>query len=416
MPRAPLETEIGLRYVRARKGGGFLSFISTISIVGVAIGVAVLIIVLSVVNGFERELTGRLLAMSSHATIEGLDSELEAWELRREDALMNERVVAGAPYIESRGLLASDTLVSGIVMRGVLPAEESAVADFDVIAPDGSVAALRSKSYDIVLGDALAESLGVGVGDDVLLMVPEGTVTPAGIVPRMRRFTVTGLFRAGMYEFDRRFAFVHLDDAARLLRMREQVTGLRLAVTDMFDAPAIAREVAIAQGGGVMISDWTRRHRAFFRSIQVTKSILFVILSLVVAVAAFNIVSTLVMVVRNKRTDIAILRTLGASRRSILSIFVNQGSVIGVLGAFSGVLVGTLISLNLEQIVAALERTFGITVLAADVYFISDLPSDLRAGDVLLVVGIALTLVFAATVYPAWRGSRTNPAEELRFD
>ncbi|MEL7023678.1 MAG: lipoprotein-releasing ABC transporter permease subunit [Pseudomonadota bacterium] len=416
MSDMPYEINVGSRYVKTRGGSGFVSFISAISMLGVAIGVAVLIIVLSVVNGFERELTDRLLAMSSHATIEGLDDRLTAWELRREDALQNPRVVAGAPYVEDRALLAGSETVSGIVVRGVLPAEEASVADLDVIAPDGSVGALESRAYQIVLGDALAKALDVAVGDRVTLMVAEGTVTPAGILPRMRRFTVSGVFRAGMYEFDRRYAFIHLDDARRLLRLRDDVTGLRLAVTDMFEAPAIAREVAIAQGGGVMISDWTRRHRAFFRSIQVTKSILFVILSLVVAVAAFNIVSTLVMVVRNKRADIAILRTLGASRRGILSIFVSQGSVIGVAGAISGVLIGTLVSLNLEMIVAGVERVFDITLLAEDVYFISDLPSELRLGDVGFVVAIALALVFAATVYPAWRASRTNPAEELRFD
>ncbi|MEO1419550.1 MAG: lipoprotein-releasing ABC transporter permease subunit [Pseudomonadota bacterium] len=416
MARLPFEIDVGLRYVRARRGGGFVSFISAISMLGVAIGVAVLIIVLSVVNGFERELTNRLLAMSSHATIEGLDGALSSWEIRRDDAVTNERVVAGAPYVEARALLAGDDTVSGIVLRGVLPEAEKLVADLDVVAPDGSVERLVSRGYNIVLGDALAEALEVGVGDTVLLMVPSGTVTPAGIMPRMKRFTVSGIFRAGMFEFDRRFAFVHMEDARRLLRLRDQVTGLRLSVTDMFDAPAIAREVAIAQGGGVLISDWTRRHRAFFRSIQVTKSILFVILSLVVAVAAFNIVSTLVMVVRNKRSDIAILRTLGASRRSILSIFINQGTVIGVLGAGIGVALGTLVSLNLERIVAGVESVFDITLLAEDVYFISDLPSELRAADVLLVVIVTLILVFAATLFPAWRGARTNPAEELRFD
>ncbi|MEO0367032.1 MAG: ABC transporter permease, partial [Pseudomonadota bacterium] len=263
MSDMPYEINVGSRYVKTRRGSGFVSFISAISMLGVAIGVAVLIIVLSVVNGFERELTDRLLAMSSHATIEGLDDRLTAWELRREDALQNPRVVAGAPYVEDRALLAGSETVSGIVVRGVLPAEEASVADLDVIAPDGSVGALESRAYQIVLGDALAKALDVAVGDRVTLMVAEGTVTPAGILPRMRRFTVSGVFRAGMYEFDRRYAFIHLDDARRLLRLRDDVTGLRLAVTDMFEAPAIAREVAIAQGGGVMISDWTRRHRAF---------------------------------------------------------------------------------------------------------------------------------------------------------
>ena len=412
----PLESAIGLRYVRAGRGRGFVSFISVISMVGVAIGVAVLIVVLSVVNGFERELTQRLLAMSSHATIEGLDGRLTAWPARRAAALEDERVTAGAPYAEARALLAGESAVTGIVVRGVLPDEEAAVARLDVLAPDGSIDRLAPRAYDMVLGETLAEALDVGVGDSVVLLIAEGTVTPAGVVPRTRRFRVAGTFRAGMHEFDRRYAFVHLADAQRLLRLGEDVSGLRLALTDLFGARAIARDIALAQGGGLMISDWTRRHQAFFRSIQVTKSILFVILLLVIAVAAFNIVSTLVMVVRNKRADIAILRTLGASRRSVLGIFFSQGSLIGVLGALSGVALGVAVALNLEALAALVERTFGVTLLAADVYFISDLPSDVRAGDVGIVVGVALALVFAATIYPAWRAARTNPAEELRFD
>ncbi|MEO0345941.1 MAG: lipoprotein-releasing ABC transporter permease subunit [Pseudomonadota bacterium] len=409
------EWDIGKRYVRPRRGGGFVSFISVISMLGVAIGIAVLIVVLSVVNGFERELTDRLLAMSSHATVEGLDGDLNDWQGRREQALMDSRVEAAAPFIEARALASADEALSGIVLRGVLPESERDVADVRALMQEGGLDDLVPRGYGIVVGDALAESLDVGLGDKVMVMIAEGNVTPAGIVPRMRRFTVVGIFRAGMYEFDRRFGFVHMEDAARLFRKRD-VTGIRLRVDDLFAAPSIARDVAVAQGGGVMISDWTRRHRAFFRSIQITKSILFVILSLVIAVAAFNIVSTLVMVVRTKRRDIAILRTLGASRGSITGVFVTQGALIGVVGALAGVALGTLLSLNLEGIVRFVEATFGITVLAADVYFISDLPSELRGADVALVTAIALVLVFAATLYPAWRASRTEPAEELRFD
>ena len=409
------EWDIGRRYVRPRRGGGFVSFISVISMLGVAIGIAVLIVVLSVVNGFERELTDRLLAMSSHATVEGLEGDLNDWEGRREQALTDPRVEAAAPFIEARALAAADEALSGIVLRGVLPESERDVADVRALMQEGGLEDLVPRGYGIVVGDALAESLGVGLGDKVMVMIAEGNVTPAGIVPRMRRFTVVGIFRAGMYEFDRRFGFVHMEDAARLYRKRD-VTGIRLRVDDLFAAPGIARDVAVAQGGGVMISDWTRRHRAFFRSIQITKSILFVILSLVIAVAAFNIVSTLVMVVRTKRRDIAILRTLGASRGSVTGVFVTQGALIGVVGALAGVALGTLLSLNLEGIVRFVEGTFGITVLAADVYFISDLPSELRGADVALVTAIALVLVFAATLYPAWRASRTEPAEELRFD
>lgn len=410
------EWDIGRRYVRPQRGGGFVSFISVISMLGVAIGIAVLIVVLSVVNGFERELTDRLLAMSSHATVEGLDGTLNDWPGRRDQALVDARVEAAAPYIEARALAAAGDALSGIMLRGVLPEAERDVADVTALMREGGLDLLASRAYNIVIGEALAEALGVGIGDKIMVMIAEGTVTPAGILPRMRRFTVAGVFRAGMYEFDRRFGLVHMDDAARLYRMRDGVTGLRLRVDDLFAAPVIARDVAVAQGGGVMISDWTRRHRAFFRSIQVTKSILFVILSLVIAVAAFNIVSTLVMVVRTKRRDIAILRTLGASRASVTRVFVTQGGLIGFSGAIAGIVLGALLSLNLEGIVALVEATFGITLLAADVYFISDLPSDLRWGDVATVTAIALVLVFAATLYPAWRASRTDPAQELRFD
>ncbi|MEM9171597.1 MAG: lipoprotein-releasing ABC transporter permease subunit [Pseudomonadota bacterium] len=410
------ETLIGRRYVRARSGTRFVSFISVISMLGVAIGITVLIVVLSVVNGFERELTDRLLAMSSHATIEGMQGRLDYWPSRREEANQSPRVLASAPYIEAQALAAATQSLSGVILRGVDPALEADVADLARLTADGSFDALMPRAYRVIIGEELAAALDVGVGDKLTMMLAEGTVTPAGILPRLRGFTVAGIFRAGMYEFDRRYAFVHIDDAARLLRMGEDVTGLRLQVDNLFDASAIAREVAVAQGGGVLISDWTRRHGAFFRSIQITKSILAVILMLVIAVAAFNIVSTLVMVVRSKRSDIAILRTLGASKSSILGIFVTQGALIGVVGAFAGVALGALVSLNLETIVASVEATFGITLLAADVYFISDLPSDLRWKDVLQVVGVALILVFAATLYPAWRASQTKPAEELRFE
>ncbi|MEL6868749.1 MAG: lipoprotein-releasing ABC transporter permease subunit [Pseudomonadota bacterium] len=410
------ETTIGRRYVRARTGSSFISFISVISMLGVAIGIAVLIVVLSVVNGFERELTGRLLAMSSHATIEGLDGSLAAWQQRQQRAVANPSVLAAAPYIETKALVSAGDALSGIVMRGVLPAQEADVAALDVLTVDGGFDALTERGYGAVIGVDLAEALGIGIGDKLLLMIAEGTVTPAGIMPRMRRFTVVGTFRAGMYEFDRRYAFVHMDDASRLLRSGDDVTGVRLRVADLFQASSTAREVAIEQGGGVLISDWTRRHSTFFRAIQTTKSILAVILMLVVGVAAFNIVSTLVMVVRSKRRDIAILRTLGASRASVLGIFVTQGAIIGCVGAFAGVVLGSVISVNLESLVAFVESAFGITLLAADVYFISDLPSDLRISDVALVVVVALVLVFLATLYPAWRASRTNPAEELRFD
>jgi lipoprotein-releasing system permease protein len=408
--------QIGRRYVRARTSNGFVSFISLISMFGVAIGIAVLIVVLSVVNGFERELTNRLLAMSSDATIEGFGGVLDDWEARAAQAVTDPEVEASAPYVEDKALLAAGDAVSGIVLRGVLPEREADVVALDRMLQSGSFDALRPRGYGIVLGSDLAAALGVGVGDKVVAMIADGIVTPAGVVPRMRRFEVIGTFRAGMYEFDRRFGFIHMADAQRLFRLRDGVTGIRLSLTDMFNAPVVSRRVATEQGGGVLISDWTRRHSGFFRSIQITKSILFVILLLVIAVAAFNIVSTLVMVVRGKRSDIAILRTIGASRAAIVRVFVTQGTIIGLSGTALGIAIGVALALNLEAVVGLVEGMFDIKLLAADVYFISDLPSDLRWGDVARVSLVALLMCLVSTLYPAWRASRTNPAEVLRFD
>lgn len=407
---------IGRRYVRARSGNRFVSLISAISMAGIAIAVAVLIVVMSVVNGFERELQERLLSMSSHAVIEAPDRGLSDWPRLADIANQNERVTASAPYIEGQGLLVAERSLSGTLVRGVSPDLESQVSGIDAVFVEGELDTLESGGYNIVLGVELANALDVGVGDRVMLTLAEARVTPAGVFPRQRRFTVTGLYRVGMFEFDRRLAFVHLDDAAKLFRMRDRVTGIRLATTDIYRAPEIVREVGLALLEPVMVSDWTRRHVNFFRSIQITKSILFVILLMVVAVAAFNIVSTLVMVVKDKQSDIAILRTSGAAPGGILRIFMTQGTIIGLVGTLAGLLLGVGISLNLESIVAGIEWLIGSKVLAADVYFISDLPAELKPVDVLAVCGIALALAFLATVYPAWRGARTPPAEALRYD
>jgi len=410
------ELWIGSRYVRSRSGNGFVSLISAISMLGIAVAVAVLIVVLSVVNGFERELKDRLLAMTAHASIEHSDGRLQDWRHWVEQAEEHVEVAAAAPFVNGQGLLLLGDRLSGAQISGVNPELESRVSRVEDALIVGELSSLRPGDFNIVLGVELAGELRASIGDKVTLTLAEGIVTPAGIVPRTKRFTVSGIYRIGMYEFDRRVAFINIEDSQRLFRLADDVSGIRLSVIDIYQASQIVRTVALDAGGGVLVSDWTRRHVNFFRSIQITKSILFVILLMVVAVAAFNIVSTLVMVVRDKQSDIAILRTVGATPSDILKIFVTQGSVIGILGTTGGVILGVLLSLNLENIVGFMEATFGIKFLAADVYFISDLPSDPRIADILQISVIALVLALLSTLYPAWRGARTSPAEALRYD
>ncbi len=416
MMRMPYEWFVGSRYLRSGHRNRFISFISLISMLGLALGVAVLIVVLSVMNGFELELRQRILSMTSHATLMGLEGRLDDWERIRTRSLENPAVIAAAPYVEDQGMLVNGEHVSGAQVRGIVPAEEENVGSLGSRMTSGRLEDLEPGSYRIVLGSALAEELELRVGDPVVLVVAKGNATPLGIMPRMRRFTVSGIFSAGMYEFDRGLALISMADAARLYRLGDGVTGVRMKLEDLFRAPTVVRDVALALGGGYYVSDWTRRHANFFRSIELTKSIMFFILLLVVAVAAFNIVSTLVMVVREKQSDIAILRTMGSTPRSILGVFLVQGAVIGLLGTLAGIGLGVLISSNVESLVHALERLVGTQFLDASVYFMSDLPASVQWDDIVRIAGTAFALCCLATLYPAWRAARTQPAQALRHE
>lgn len=407
---------VGTRYLRSGHRNRFISFISLISMVGLALGVAVLIVVLSVMNGFGTELRHRILGMTAHATIMGLEGRLEDWQTVRAAALKNPAVTAAAPYIEEQGMLVNGTRVSGTQIRGILPEAELKVSRIEQHMVAGTLADLRAGDYRIVLGKALAEELKVKVGDAVILIVAKGSATPVGVMPRLRRFRVSGIFSAGTYEYDRGLALIAMEDARRLYRLGADVSGVRLSMNDLFAAPRVVREVAVALGGGFYVSDWTQKQANLFRSIELTKSMLFLILLLVVAVAAFNIVSTLVMVVKEKQGDIAILRTMGSKPRSVLAIFIVQGAVIGVLGTLAGIALGVLVSANLESLVHGLEALFNTRFMDAKVYPISDLPAQVEGTDVIKIAGLAFLLCCLSTLYPAWRAARTQPAEALRHE
>jgi lipoprotein-releasing system permease protein len=414
--RERYEWLVGTRYLRSGNRRGFLSFITVISVVGLALGVAVLLVVMSVMNGFESELRSRILTVTSHATLMGLEGPLPDWRAVQQRANTMQGVTGSAPFIEARAMLTAGARQAGTQLRGIDPAQEQAIVGVGRSLVQGNLVSLHAGGYGIVLGEALAQELGVGVGSSVIVVAPEGTVTPAGLVPRMKRFTVTGIFRSGMYEYDRGLALLHVADAAKLYRLGDAVTGIRLALADPLRAPALVRQLAVDMGGGYFVSDWTRIHPNFFRSIQMTKSLLFVILSLIVAMAAFNIVATLVMVVKDKSQDIAILRTLGAAPRNIQAVFLVQGVMIGFVGVLAGITLGVLLAMNLETLIHGLEALTNTRFLDAKVYFMSDLPAQVRLTDVARVSIVALLLCIIATVYPAWRASRLAPAEVLRHD
>ncbi len=416
LPVQPYELFIGLRYTRAKRRNHFISFISLISMLGIGLGVTALIVVLSVMNGFQDELRARILGVAAHVQITGEDNTLADWQKVAAEASRQREVVAAAPYVAAQGLLSFGQAVQGAVIRGVLPVEESRVADIGVHMKAGRLENLQAGEFGIVLGSELARALGVGMGDKVVLIAPQGQVTPAGVMPRLKQFTVAGIFEVGMYEFDAGLALINLQDAQKLYRMGDRVSGVRLKLKDLYRAPLVVRDLSTMLTGDLYISDWTRQHANFFRAIQIEKNVMFIILLLIVAVAAFNIVSTLVMVVTDKQSDIAILRTLGASPASIMKIFIVQGALIGVIGTLLGVVGGVVLALNVDVVVPAIERTFGIHFLAKDVYYISELPSKLQWGDVTVIGSVSLVLTLLATLYPSWRASRTNPAEALRYE
>ncbi|OHC71235.1 MAG: cell division protein FtsX [Rhodocyclales bacterium GWA2_65_20] len=414
------ELWVGLRYTRAKKRNGgrnpFISFISLISMLGIALGVAALIVVLSVMNGFQKELRTRILGVASHIQVSGVDGELADWVKELQAVARHPRVQAAAPYVQAQGMLAFDQQVRGVAVRGILPEAEEKVADFARHMKAGRLESLAPGEFGIVLGAELAHALQVFTGDKVTLIAPQGLVTPAAVLPRLKQFRVVGIFEVGMFEFDSGLALIHMNDAQKLYRMDDRVSGVRLKVDDLFAAPQIGRELLRFIDAGAYVTDWTRTHANFFRAVAIEKNMMFLILLLIVAVAAFNIVSTLVMAVTDKQADIAILRTLGASPGSIMQVFIVQGALIGVIGLLAGVGGGVALALNVDVVVPAIERAFNVQFLAKDVYYISDLPSDLQWRDVGVITGVSFVLTLLATLYPSWRAARVNPAEALRYE
>jgi len=410
------ELLVGLRYTRAKRRNHFISFISLISMAGIALGVAALIVVLSVMNGFQKELRTRILGVASHVQIASMNGQLLDWEKTAQASLQDKRVKAAAPFVQAQAMLSAGQAVRGSVVRGILPEREATVADIGTHMRSGSMEALKPGEFGIVLGSELARALGVATGDKVAVIAPQGQVTPAGLIPRLKQFTVVGVFEVGMFEYDAALALIHLQDAQKLYQLGDAVSGVRLRLEDLFEARSVAREITARLDRDSYATDWTRSHANFFRAVEIEKRVMFIILTLIVAVAAFNIVSTLVMLVQDKQADIAILRTLGASPRSIIQIFMIQGSVIGVIGTLIGVAGGVVLGLNIDTVVPAIEHVLGFKFLAKDVYYISELPSDVQSGDVTTICLLSLVLSFVATLYPSWRASRVNPAEALRYE
>ena len=412
----PYELCVGLRYTRAKRRNHFISFISVTSMLGIALGATALITVISVMNGFERELRERILGVASHATISGFDGPLEDWESLITTAEAHPEVVGVAPFVEAQAMLTLAGRVQGVAIRGVLPSREPQVSEVGRYLVDGDIESLEPGRFNVLLGRVLASRLGAAVGTAVNLVAPQMRITPAGVLPRMRRFSVSGIFEAGHAQYDSSLAVIHIEDARRLFRLGKGVSGLRLKLSDMFEAPTVSRELARSFGGGYWLRDWTQYHANFFRALKIEKTVMFVILTLIVAVAAFNLVSTLIMVVTDKESDIAILRTLGASQSSILSIFVVQGTVIGIAGTLAGIAGGVALATHVETLVPAIESLFDVKFLSPQVYYISAVPSEMRWRDVAAVGTVAFVMSVLATLYPAWRASRVQPVEALRHE
>lgn len=413
----PISVFLGLRYTRAKRRNHFISFISLVSMLGIMLGIVALIVVLSVMNGFHKEIRERILSMASHATLaDPYGGGMKEWREALAKVRALPEVVGAAPFVEVQAMLVGPSNVSGALVRGIVPREEDQVAELRRDMDSGSVDDLESGSFRIVLGRDLATFLGVGPGDKVTVVTPQVSATPVGVMPRLKRFTVSGIFSVGMADYDRNAAFIDMQDAAKLMTLGDGVTGIRLKLSDLWEAPRLSREIAYQLGGVYLVRDWTQVHANFFRALAVEKRMMSIILFLIVAVAAFNIVSALVMVVTDKQSDIAVLRTLGASPGSVMGIFVVQGTAIGFVGTLIGVVAGVLLALNLEPVVAGIESVFGVRFLDPSIYYISDLPSDVHLADVATIAISAFAMSVVATLYPAWRASVTQPAEALRYE
>ena len=412
----PLSLFVGFRYTKAKRRNHFISFISLSSFLGIAVGVWALITVLSVMNGFQAEIRERILGMASHATISGVGGVLKDWQSIDKFIEEQTHVEGAAPYILKEGMLSSGSGVQGVQVRAIDPEQEKSVSEVSSKIIEGRYQSLNEKPFGIILGKYLARSIGAYVGARVTLVTPSTNVTPAGIMPRLKRFTVVGIFEVGHNQYDSAMALIHIRDAQKLFKMKDEVTGVRLKLDDLYKAPQISREIEAKISGYHRVTDWTQHHANLFRAIKIEKTMMFIILSLIIAVAAFNIVSTLVIVVNDKQADIAILRTLGASPAMIMRIFISQGMVIGIVGTLLGTISGVLTAQNIETIVPALESLLGIKFLAPDIYLISDLPSEMKWPDVIKTAVIAFSLTVVATIYPAWRASRVQPAEALRYE